>query len=788
MITRLFLLITLVYACAESLFILKQSLKLLGLLNFMHTTQAPIVKDLVLIGGGHAHVTVLKRFAMNPLPGLRITLITRDIHTPYSGMLPGHIAGFYSYDDCHIDLGKLARFANARLYHASVRQLDVENKLVHVAGRPAIRYDLLSINTGSRPDSRNILGVDQFALSAKPIDRFLDQWNALIERVQNTSQSLRIVVVGGGAGGIELALSTQLRLQNTLKQAGKNPELLHYTLLCASEHIMHQHNEGVQKRFVRILKQRHITLHCSKQVSAVKEDQVITIDGSCYAADVVIWATSASTADWPGKAGLGVDEKGFIHVHDTLQSTSHPDIFAAGDVAALPSPRPKSGVFAVRQGPILADNLRAAATQKPLRAYRAQRNFLGLISTGDQYAVASRANWSYESAWLWNIKDWIDRRFMLKFNQLPEMKIDHPPQLAAGITDADTMEKLASQPMRCGGCGAKVGSSVLSRVMQRLPTESRTDVLIGRERPDDCAMFTIPAGKAMVQSVDYFRSFINDSFTFGAIAANHALGDLYAMGAEPQSALAIATVPYASEKIVEENLFDLLSGAMSMLQPGGAVLAGGHSSEGSELAFGLTVNGLIDPALVMKKQGLQPGDKIILTKAIGTGTLFAAEMRTKAKGRWIDAAIQSMLVSSQAASLCLQNHAVSACTDLTGFGLIGHLFEMMTASNVDTEILLDALPLLDGAQQCVSSGILSSLQPQNLRLRRAIKNFEQCAQHPRYPLLFDPQTAGGLLAGIPEKQADDCLQQLHSQGYLDAAIIGQVVEKSMQQPTITIQQ
>jgi selenide, water dikinase len=752
----------------------------------MQTNQAPVVKDLVLVGGGHAHVTVLKRFAMNPLPGLRVTLITRDIHTPYSGMVPGYIAGFYNYDDCHIDLGKLARFANARLYHASVKQLDVENKQVHVEGRPAIRYDLLSINTGSRPDSNNIPGVDQYALSAKPVDRFLDQWNVLMDRVQNTEHPLRIVVVGGGAGGIELALSTQLRLQNTLSKAGKNPELLQYTLLSASEHIMHQHNDGVQRRFERILKQRNITLHCSKQVSEVKADQVITRDGQNYAADVVIWATSASTADWPREAGLAVDEKGFISVQETLQSTSHPDIFAAGDVASLPNPRPKSGVFAVRQGPVLADNLRAAATQKPLRVYRAQRHFLGLISTGNQYAVASRGNWSYESAWLWKVKDWIDRRFMQKFNQLPQMKVDHQPHLAEGITDADTLKILSTQPMRCGGCGAKVGASVLSRVMKRLPLESRADVLIGREKPDDCAMFTVPADKAMVQSVDYFRAFINDSFTFGAIAANHALGDLYAMGAEPQSALAIATVPYASEKIVEENLFDLLSGAMSMLQPCGAVLAGGHSSEGIELAFGLTVNGLINPSLVMKKQGLQAGDKIILTKAIGTGTLFAAEMQAKAKGRWIDAAIQSMLVSSLAASHCLKNHSVSACTDLTGFGLTGHLFEMMTASNVDAEIILDALPLLDGAQQCIDAGILSSLQPQNLRLRRAIHNFEQFTKHPLYPLLFDPQTAGGLLAGIPAQQANDCLQQLHNLGYKDAAIIGQVVSKSEEQPSIKI--
>ena len=740
----------------------------------MQSTQAPIVKDLVLVGGGHAHVTVLKRFGMNPLPGLRITVISRDIHTPYSGMLPGYIAGFYDYDDCHIDLGKLCRFANARLYHASVNQLDVNNKQVYVPGRPPIRYDLLSINTGSRPHSFNIPGVKEHAIAAKPIDRFLQQWQALMERVQASEQPFRIVVVGGGAGGVELALATQFRLQKCLEQAGKNPTLLQYTLLTESDHIMHQHNPGVRKRFMRILRQRGIELHCAQAVSEVRAEQLITQDGNSYPADAIIWATSASTQTWAGEAGLLVDQAGFIRVHDNLQSLSHPDIFAAGDVAALTSPRPKSGVFAVRQGPVLADNLRAAALSQPLRVYRAQRHFLGLISTGNQYAVASRGNWSLEARWLWTIKDWIDRRFMQQFNQLPEMQPSAQHSLPQGIADEETLRTLTSPNMRCGGCGAKVGATVLQRVMQRLPIDLRSDVLIGRETPDDCAMLSVPAGRAMVQSVDYFRAFLDDSYTFGAIAANHALGDLYAMGAEPQSALAIATLPYAAESIVEDNLHDLLCGAISMLKPAGAVLAGGHSSEGSELAFGLTVNGLVEPEKALKKSGLQSGDKIILSKPIGTGTLFAAEMRAQAKGRWIDAAIQCMLVSSQQAASCLRNHAVHACTDLTGFGLIGHLLEMLNASQVSAKIQLDRLPLLDGAEECVANGIMSSLQPQNLRLRYAISNHKQYATHPVYPLLFDPQTAGGLLAGVPAAQAEQCVFELHSLGYTDATIIGTV--------------
>jgi selenide,water dikinase len=748
---------------------------------------AAVVKDLVLVGGGHAHVTVLKRLGMKPVPGLRVTLVTRDIHTPYSGMLPGFIAGHYGYDDCHIDLGPLCQFAGARLYHAEVEALDSKKQIVTAKGRPPIHYDLLSINTGSRPSSINVPGVDEFALAAKPIDIFLRKWKLLSEKVRECEDEFRIVVVGGGAGGVELALSTQHKLREVLKRAGKDDQCLKYQLITESNRIMHMHNDGVRHKFERIFSERGIDIAINTHVQEVKPDQVILNNGSSVKADAVIWVTTAGAPEWPKQAGLAVDDGGFIKVDEQLQSISHPGIFAAGDVASLPDPRPKSGVFAVRQGPVLAHNLKVAATHGSLRKYRAQKNFLGLISTGDQYAIASRGGWSFEAAWLWKVKDWIDVRFMAKFNQLPEMDegVD-APELASGIADAAAIKELSTLAMRCGGCGAKVGATVLSRVMQRLPVEKRDDVLIGRDSPDDCAMLAVPPGKVMVQSVDYFRAFISDSYTFGAIAANHALGDIFAMGAEAQSVLAIATVPYGREVVVEETLYDVMAGAMSIVQPTGAVLAGGHSSEGAELAFGLTVNGLIDPNKVWRKGGLQPGDAIVLTKAVGTGTLFAAEMRGKAKGRWVDAAIVSMLKSNQQAASCLQQFDATACTDLTGFGIIGHLIEMIKASQVDAELFMDQIPLLDGARKTVAAGILSSLQPANLRLRRAIHDIENAANNPVFPLLFDPQTAGGLLAGIPAEKAGDCVDALIQLGYADTRIIGRIDKMSDEQAPIRI--
>ena len=302
-------------------------------------------------------------------------------------------------------------------------------------------------------------------------------------------------------------------------------------------------------------------------------------------------------------------------------------------------------------------------------------------------------------------------------------------------------------------------------------------MLIGLHAPDDAAVVRVPPGRAMVHTVDFFRALIDDPWLFGRIAANHALGDIFAMGGEAQSATAIATVPPGLESQVEETLLQMMAGAVEVLNEAGCALVGGHSGEGRELALGFAINGLIDEGLagVMYKGGMRPGDQLILGKPIGTGTLFAAHARLQAKGRWIDDALASMEQSNRLAASCLRQHGATACTDLTGFGLLGHLVEMTRASGVDAEIDLAALPVLDGAAETSAAGIVSSLQLANLRLRRALRGADPARSHPNYALLFDPQTAGGLLASVPAERAAACVAALRSLGYGKAACIGRVL-------------
>jgi selenide,water dikinase len=748
----------------------------------MQTPETPVLRDIVLIGGGHSHAVVLHMWAMKPLPGARLTLICTDTDTPYSGMLPGFIAGHYTCDDVHIDVRRLAEFAGARYYRDEVIGIDRAARKVICRSRPSVAYDALSINIGSTP-KLGVPGADAHAVPVKPIRQFNQRWQALLQRVRNHAGVTTVAVVGAGAGGVELALAMQYRLRRELTQQGRNPDELHMHLLTSGPRILPTHNAAVRRRFEQVLVQRGVEVHVDAEVVRVEQDRMETRSGNSVQADEIVWVTQAGGAAWLADTGLALDAAGFIRVRETLQTETDPLIFAAGDCTAWPGrPLEKAGVFAVRMGPPLAANLRRLLLGQPLQDYQPQRRWLALISTGDKHAIASRGAFYARGDWVWRWKDWIDRRFMLRFSEFPAMS-ERGGQSAKEqipLSPEEQPQAISALAMRCGGCGAKVGASVLSRALAQVQPIERDDVLIGLHAPDDAAVLRIAPGKALVHSVDFFRAFIDDPWIFGRIAANHALGDVFAMGAEAQSATAIATVPPGLESKVEDTLFQMMSGAVSVLNEAGCALVGGHTGEGRELALGFAVNGLVDeaPAGVLTKGGLRPGDVLILTKPIGTGTLFAAHAQLKARGRWIDAALESMQVSNRAAVTCLIAHGARACTDLTGFGLLGHLLEMTRPSAVDAELELSALPLLDGAAETVAAGVLSSLQPANTRLRRALRNQAAALTHPNYPLLFDPQTAGGLLAGVPEAAVADCLAQLHKLGYPHAKRIGRILPQS----------
>jgi len=750
-------------------------------------------KDIVLIGGGHAHAIVVKMWGMRPVPGVRLTLISKDPATPYSGMLPGLVAGHYDIQQTHIDLYRLCSWANVRFICASVTSLNTVEKCISLAQRPDINYDILSINTGSTPNIAHTSGAAEFATAVKPVSQFYRQWQQLQQKMQAATKVLNIALVGAGAGGFELIMAMQHASKAQCKyadKAGQQPHQFHWII--SGDTVLRGHNKAVQAQALRQCQRAGIKVHFNFLVDRVSADAIVgktpaNGETNSLAVDEVIWCTAAAAAVWPAKAGLALDEQGFIAIEDTLQCCSDPDIFAAGDVATqINSPRPKAGVFAVRQGPVLFANLTRAILQKPLQQHRPQHKFLSILACGDKQAIASRGAISMTGNWVWRLKDKIDQQFMNKFNQLPDkpamslkpcdpILLDKPVDFLTQLLGSDNSD---SEKMRCGGCGAKVGSDILSETLHKVTTDipvcHREDVIIGLEAPDDAAVISTQ-GQALAQSVDQFRSIIDDPYLFARIATNHALSDLHAMASQAQSALSIVAMPFAGEAIQKRELYQLMYGVIEELNRAGCTLTGGHTSEALELSLGLTVNGLVNPEALKTKRGVNIGQQLIITKPIGTGVIMAAHMQAKATGEAVQQCIETMLSSNGEAATILTGFGCTAMTDLTGFGLIGHLLEMLKSSQLQCNLLLEKIPTITGAQQLSDLGFSSSLLEKNIAARRAIKDEQHWRKLPQYPLLFDPQTSGGLLAWVDQDQAIACIEALQVAGYSSACIIGEAV-------------
>ncbi len=380
-----------------------------------------VTLEIVLAGGGHAHVEVLRRLASLDQTGLRLTVVSPDRFAAYSGMLPGLVAGHYSWDDCHIDLAGLCRRARARLVAGTVARLDPQARVIVLDDGSAVPFDLLSLNTGSTPDLRSTPGAEPFATPVKPMREFLTAWDRVL--AAGAAKELpppAMAVVGAGAGGVEIALALHHRL-STLGESG-----LQLTL--AGERFLDGYPASVQRGARRAIGRAGIRLVDKVKAAAVTRTQLSLSDGQQIASDFTVWAVGASAPPWIAASGLAVDHRGFLAVDEFLKSRSHDRIFAAGDAASLDPAVPKAGVYAVRQGPVLAHNLLASARGETLDAYRPQPRFLSLISLGGRRALASWGPFKAEGAAIWRLKDHIDRKFMRRYRSGPPGASSESPE------------------------------------------------------------------------------------------------------------------------------------------------------------------------------------------------------------------------------------------------------------------------------------------------------------------------------------------------------------------------
>ena len=373
-------------------------------------------QHLVLIGGGHSHAIALKEWQKNPILNVKLTLITNVLQTPYSGMLPGYIAGFYRFEETHIDLRKLTQFAQTKLVLTTAITLDLIKNQVICADCPPIAFDMLSIDIGSTPTLTNIVGCE-YVIPAKPVPQFLEAWEKVLKRVGREPENpLSISIVGGGAGGVELALNMRSRLQTILPS-----HLITFHLFHRGQKLLEHHNSWVSEKLEKILKEREIQVHLDETVQSIQANELDFYTINCQSnlsikTNYIFWVTQASAPDWIKHSDLSTNFSGFILIKNTLQTLSHENIFATGDIATMPDHlRPKAGVFAVRQGKPLVENWHNFLLNKPLKPYFPQKTYLSLIGTGDKSAIASWGNWGCQSHYFWQWKDYIDRQFMDQF-------------------------------------------------------------------------------------------------------------------------------------------------------------------------------------------------------------------------------------------------------------------------------------------------------------------------------------------------------------------------------------
>jgi selenide,water dikinase len=697
---------------------------------------------LVLAGGGHTHALLLRHWAMHPRQrprATRISLVSRHSTLCYSGLVPSVLAGLSGAEACRIDLRRLCTLAEVAFHQAEILGLDPAARLLHLQGRPPLGFDRLSLDVGA---------VTQAApgeMAVKPLEPLLE-W---AERCPAAEPRLR----GGGASAVEVALA--------LRSRGLRPQLL----LRGEQ--LRLGSAAANRLAERLLGEAAIPLH--RQVGAEQPAEL---------------ACSGSHAPpWLAAAGLPVDPaSGRVLSEPTLQVRHHPHLFATGDCGLIVShPRPPSGVWAVRAAPVLAANLRRSLADRPLRRWRPQRWALQLLGDGgfkggQPRALAFWGPWALgPAAWLWRWKHHLDQRFMAGFSELQPM--------------AAPTQGQPHTAMACRGCAAKLPARPLRAALARLATPQGAPAPAAEDAP---LLRELPTGERLLQSVDGFPALVADPWLNGRLTALHACSDLWASGATVESAQVVVTLPAASAALQEDLLLHTLAGVRSVLDPLGARLLGGHTLEGRDgagLGLTLTINGLAPPTRHWAKGPLRPGDALLLTRPLGSGVLFAAAMAGAAQPEWIEEALAQMQQSQAPLVALLAAHGCHACTDITGFGLLGHLGEMLAcppespgwassgvpaAGGLVVDLEGAAIPAFPGARALLARGYASTLAPANAEALALLQGeVHLCSPAPE-ALLIDPQTCGPLLAAIPQEQAAAALQALHAAGFHRASVIARL--------------
>ncbi|WP_077023343.1 selenide, water dikinase SelD [Fuerstiella marisgermanici] len=750
----------------------------------MQIEQRLASRHLVLLGIGHTNAHIVRQWGMNPIADVDLTCISDRSVATYSGMLPAALAGQIPTRDMEIDLVRLCASVNARLIIGTVTGLDSNRQVLHFADRPSVPFDVLSVGIGSVPTDDGVHIEGDSLIRIKPMQTFLQRLDVTVNKAlkrrtsmevtprsgehnagQTSPAPLKIVVVGSGAAGTEITFCLPGFIQS------KTDVPFELQIVTRSDAILPGVTSGLRDRAAAELKRRGVAVHRNATITHVDDTAVTLQDGQKIVADIVIWATGASPPELLSQLNLPLTGSGFLATEANLRSTSGAPIFAVGDTGSIVSEKvPKAGVYAVRQGPVLWDNIKALLAAKPLSNYEPQSSFLKLLNTGDGKAIGEWKGFSFGGRFAMKLKHYIDSKFMKMYQVSGSMKAD---------TDM----------MQCKGCGCKLGSQTLNTALRssfalneaasasEITTAADQQSNIDQAIPaDDAAVITTDGGR-IIATTDFFTNPVNDAFLFGRIAALHSASDIVAMGATATAALANVVLPEGDTAAQQTALHDFLAGARHEFAQMNADIVGGHTIVGPRWEAGFTVIGNPPATPLLQKGSLQIGDMLYLTKPLGIGVLLAAHMRSQCAARDYESLIAAMLQPQHMLAKLATDCGITAATDVTGFGLAGHLVEMLQASHQSATLNLKDLQLLPGAAAAFDAGIESTLAPNNRAVEQHLTAAADVQSRPEYRALFDPQTCGGLLLGVPKPLVQKFETAMVEADLTTAIAIGEVVNK-----------
>lgn len=746
-------------------------------------------RDVVLLGIGHTHAHLVKQWAMQPIPDVNLICVTDFLTATYSGMLPGVLAGDYAPEQMELDLVKLLSVAKVQWIQDELESVNRGAGMLHFKSGRQVRYDLLSVGVGSRPQLVDLRSNESIpVISIKPMQSFLERMEAGLKQAQQRRtgrERIRIDVVGGGLGSVEVVVC----LRHFLRRCGWDIADYRLRLISGSPAPPVGCLPQTRTRIVRVFADLDIELLPGAKLLAVDGNQLILDNGQRETSDLVVYLAAGHAAPVTALFDVPKDDRGCLLTNRRLESVEDARIWAGGDCGTIQGLQvPKAGVYAVRQGPVMWGNLERWALGQKLQDYQPQHDFLKLINLGGQQAIGEWRGFSFQGRWVWKLKDYIDTKFMKMYQSLPE-------RMLAKMDSAGS----AASVMRCLGCGSKIGADGLRQVLADLQqnstaashgsfaTKSTSDdvVLLPCHDPNSGPSSDLrDAGQhSMAVSVDAFPSPVADPWLAGRLAVLHSLSDLWVSGIRPQHVLATVEIPFGSPAAQRHCLYQVMSGITHQLRLEKATLVGGHSLEGPRLSVALTVMGASGSGQIpAPKQGLRPGDALILSKGLGTGVGLATLMQGQCPASVYQSMIESMLQANRIALELMKEFPIHAMTDVTGFGLLGHLHEMVADDPVHVTLEMQQVKsaLFLGVWQLLEAGYRSTMHENNAFFLADVDRVPSVARPSldKVPvdeaILLDPQSSGGILCAVPNACAAEVVSFLHQQRFEMATVIGHV--------------